>query len=64
MLLYSAIMPPSKDICITCNSAFYGKQKFLKCAGSCALRYYLDCLNLGDVEYEIFMKGGNSSYKL
>lgn len=56
-------MPPSKDTCSLCNSAFYGRQKFLKCAGPCGLRYHLDCLKLGEVEYDIFMEGGSSSYK-
>lgn len=56
-------MAPSKDICTICNSAFFGRQKFLKCAGPCGLRFHLDCLNIGEAEYDIFMQSGSSTYK-
>ncbi|KAJ4447802.1 hypothetical protein ANN_09810 [Periplaneta americana] len=45
----------------TCSGA-HG-QKFLKCVGPCGLRFHLDCLNMSEVEYDFFMKGGISSFK-
>lgn len=55
-------MPASKDTCPACSAAFFGRQKFLKCAGPCGFRYHLDCINLGDAEYDLYMERGNSSY--
>lgn len=56
-------MAPSKDTCPTCKSAFFGRQKNLKCVGPCGFRYHLDCANLGETEYDFYMEGGTSSYK-
>ncbi|KAJ4433162.1 hypothetical protein ANN_15419 [Periplaneta americana] len=38
-------------------------QKFLKCAGPCGLRYHLDCLNVGEAEYDIYMQSGSYIFK-
>lgn len=56
-------MPASKDLCPVCHAAFFGRQKFLKCAGSCGSRFHLECIHLGETEYNFFMDGGVSSYK-
>ncbi|KAJ4451761.1 hypothetical protein ANN_03233 [Periplaneta americana] len=56
-------MAPSKDVCLVCNLPFFGRQKFLKCAGPCGLRYHLDCLNIGEAEYDIYMQSGSSIFK-
>lgn len=56
-------MAPSKDACPTCSGVFYGRQKFLKCVGPCGLRFHLDCINIGDAEYDIYTQSGSSSYK-
>ncbi|KAJ4434324.1 hypothetical protein ANN_22881 [Periplaneta americana] len=37
--------------------------QFLKCAGPCGLRYHLDCLNIGEAEYDIYMQSGSSTFK-
>jgi phosphotransferase system IIB component len=56
-------MASSKDICSICNKAFPGKQKFIKCCGSCATRFRLSCLQISDAEYAYYMDSGVSTFK-
>jgi hypothetical protein len=56
-------MAASKDCCKTCNKAFYGKQKFIRCCGPCVSRFQLSCLKMSETEYSFFMSQGESSYK-
>ena len=58
-----ATMPASKDICGLCSKGFYGKQKFIKCVGPCAVRYHLSCVNISEAEYSCLMVNGESTYK-
>jgi hypothetical protein len=56
-------MTASKDVCLLCSKAFYGKQKFLRCFGRCVSRFHLNCLQFNETEYAYYTDSGASTYK-
>lgn len=49
-------MAPSQDFCVLCSCAFFGKQKFFRCA-SCQKRVHAKCVVWPDEELQLLKSG-------